>query len=93
MMPPLSQKSQNFSFYKEGQSFFQHSPDTLDDFEDALRFQLENADYLSSFQLISESNSGFASVAQPTIQYIRDEMPKCPIFLYSIKNKLSFEAD
>jgi hypothetical protein len=41
-----------------------------------------------------DSNSGYGSLAQILIKdYVRDEAPKAPILLYSLKNHNMFDAE
>lgn len=59
--------------------------------EDRIRWHLEQSDRLQGFQLMCDTNSGYGGFAQALLsEYIRDEAPKAPVLLYSLKNANTF---
>ena len=87
-VPTISQRSEGFSFYKEGICFYKNSYRMQDDFEDSLRRQLEQADLFEGLFLTADKNCGFGSFVTPIMQYFEDEVPKAPKMMFSIKNHL-----
>ncbi|CDW82252.1 UNKNOWN [Stylonychia lemnae] len=85
----------NFFFYNLGKQMYDQETHLLRDLtEESLRNQLEHSDLLQGFQFICDTNSGFGSMAQFMIQdYVKDEVPKAPILLYSIKNQNKYDED
>ncbi len=62
--------------------------------EDRIRFQLEQSDRLQGFQILCDTNSGFGSICQTLVsEYIRDEVPKAPLLLYSLRNNNVFKSE
>jgi len=55
----------NFHFYTQGNLMYQEdSRGTLmDDIEEKIRFQLEQADRMQGFQIMADTNSGYGSLA------------------------------
>lgn len=59
-----------------------------------MRNQLEQSDLIQGFQVMCDTNSGHGSFAQVMVQeYIKDEVPKAPVVLYSIKNTNKFDLE
>jgi hypothetical protein len=57
--------------------------------EDRVRVQLENCDRLQGFQVWCDTNAGYGAVAQVLLsEFVKDEAPKAPIVLWSIKNQV-----
>ena len=55
--------------------------------EDRVRSQLEHSDMLQGYQIMSDTNSGYGSLTSSLIQdYLKEETPKAPIILFSLKN-------
>ena len=60
--------------------------------EEIIRYQLEMADLVQGFQLSIDTNSGFASLGKQMINYfLKDEVPKAPVYIYSVNNENSFD--
>lgn len=76
----------NFNFYNKGKELWQSSRDLQDDLEDKFRHQLEKSDLLQGFQVTSDVASGFGSLSNMmATEFIRDEAPKAPIYLYAVE--------
>ena len=77
----------DFLFYNKGKELWSMSNQFKDDIEDKIRNQLEISDALQGFQLTVDVNSGFGSMANQIITvYLKDEMPKAPVYLYAVNN-------
>jgi hypothetical protein len=48
---------------------------------------------VTGFNIVCDTNSGYGSLGEAFItKLIKDELPKAPIFLFSIKNALKWEG-
>ena len=86
---------ENFQFFTQGRILYEQEKSYLrDEFEERIRFQLETSDRLQGFQFLCDTNAGYGSLAQVLItDFIRDEVPKAPVVLYSLKNHNKFNAE
>jgi len=88
ILPPGYADETSFNFYNKGKDLWKTCSDLREDLEDKFRHQLEKADLLQGFQLTSDVTSGFGSLANMmSTEYIRDEMPKAPIYLYALETQ------
>lgn len=86
ILPSSSMDESSFNFYNRGKELWKESADLRDNLEDKFRQQLEKSDLLQGFQVSADVNSGFGSLANiMTVEYVKDEAPKAPVFLYALE--------
>lgn len=87
VVPHSNISADNFQFFNKGRELWNVESDFKDEMEDKIRYQLEMADLVQGFQLSIDANSGFASLGKQMINYfLKDEVPKAPVYIYSINN-------
>ena len=52
---------------------------------------MERCDNLQGYHFTSDYNSGFASFTEEMISIVKDDSPKLPVLLFSIKNSVTLE--
>ena len=92
ILPSGYANEESFHFYNKGKELWNTCADLRDDLEDKFRHQLEKSDLLQGFQLTTDVSSGFGSLTNMiSTEYIRDEVPKAPIYLYAIESQNPFK--
>lgn len=92
IVPHSNISADNFQFFNKGRELWNIESNFKDEMEDKIRYQLEMADLVQGFQLSIDANSGFASLGKQMINYfLKDEVPKAPVFIYSINNQNRFD--
>jgi len=81
---PIYEEIDDVADYQNGLVAAQTNFEFREDYEEKFRKMLEKADLVAGISTIVEGNNSFAGIATETLQAFKQEIPKCPIMLFSI---------